>query len=75
MKVDQPVKYNLGTALVWGPGTEHSTSITSYSGHYRICISASVAFITPLYVKQIMMDITQKFPPRKSGGNVERNRI
>ena len=65
-KVDQPVKYNLGEALVWGPGTEHSTAITCYSGHYRVCISASVAFITPLYVKQIMMDITQKFPPRKS---------
>jgi hypothetical protein len=65
-KVEQPVKYNLEEALVWGPATEHSTAITSYNGNYRVCISASVAFITTLNVKQIMMDMTQKFPPRKS---------
>lgn len=60
------MKYNLGEAFVWGPETEHSTAITSCTGNYRVCMSASVAFITPLHVKQIMMDITQKFPPRKS---------
>ena len=63
--VEHPVKYNLGESLVWGPKTEHSTAIMSCNGNYRVCISVSVAYITPLYVKQIMMDVTQKFPPRK----------
>jgi hypothetical protein len=66
-KVEHPVKYNLDESLVWDPEIEHSTSILSCNGNYQVCISTSVAFITPLYVKQIMMDVTQKFLPRKSG--------
>ena len=64
LKTEHLIKYNVGEALIWGPLTEHSTAQVKYDAGFRVCVAINVGFINPLNVRQIVLDITQKYPPR-----------
>jgi hypothetical protein len=61
-----PIKYEIGTALLWGALLDHSTGIFSYEVGFCVCLSVSVGSINCGNVKWFLSDISQKFPPRKS---------
>jgi hypothetical protein len=58
------IKYNVGEALIWGPTTEHSTARVKYDVGYRVCVALNVGLINSINVRQILLDITQQYPPR-----------
>jgi hypothetical protein len=60
------LSYKSNVSLIWGPLTDHSTGIFSYSSGYHVCMSVTVACITPGNVKRLLLDISQQYPPRKS---------
>jgi hypothetical protein len=61
-----PIKYEIGTALIWGALLDHSTGIFSYESGFRVCLSVSVGSINCGNVKRFLSDISQQFPPRKA---------
>jgi hypothetical protein len=62
-KVSATVKYQLGTAVVLGDGGIHATNEVNYSGgSFRLMASVYVADITKLNVKQLLSDVSQKYP-------------
>jgi hypothetical protein len=61
-----PIRYEIGTALLWGALLDHSTGIFCYELGFHVCLSVSVGSINCGNVKWFLSDISQKFPPRKS---------
>jgi hypothetical protein len=58
--------YEKGCAFLWGPNTMHATAMMNYcDDEFRICISLSLAHITPMNVQLILRDISQQYPPKR----------
>jgi hypothetical protein len=63
-KTENPIKYNIGEAVIWDPNTEHSTAHVAYDDGYDACVSVNIGFINALNVTQILRDFTQQYSPK-----------
>ena len=60
-------KFEMGTAIIIGDGGLPGTAPIQYKcGDYRLMASIYVGETCSNNVKQIMKDLTQKYPPRSS---------
>jgi len=64
-KAQQHVKYNVGTAVIFGPHTFHSTAALRYTNTNRVCLIVSIAHITKANVSALLEDVSNLYPSKK----------
>jgi hypothetical protein len=57
------VKYEYDTIVAFGADTDHSPGVVCYTSGYRVCLAISVGYICSETAKDLMLGVTQCYPP------------
>ncbi len=60
----QQLKFNLNTAVVFGPWTLHTTNSLRYHNAYRVCLLLSFGFLHKENIALVFDDITTNCPSK-----------
>ncbi len=64
-KAQQHVKYNVGTAVIFGPHSFHSTAALRYTNTNCVCLLVSITHITMANVSALLEDVSNMYPSKK----------
>jgi len=64
-KAQQHVKYDIGSAVIFGPHTFHSTAVLRYTNANRVCLILSIGHITKANVSALLEDVSNIYPSNK----------
>jgi hypothetical protein len=57
-KIQQQVKYAIGTAIIFGPHTLHSTAVVRYAKTNHVCLALSISYIAKSNVNAFLEDFS-----------------
>jgi hypothetical protein len=64
-KAQQHVKYDIGSAVIFGPHTFHSTAVLRYTNANHVCLILSIGHITKANVSALLEDVSNMYPSNK----------
>jgi hypothetical protein len=64
-KAQQNVKYNVGTAVIFGPHKFYSAAALRYTNRNCVCLLVSIAHITKANVSALLEDVSNMYPSKK----------